>query len=225
MNRPELHVSDFALVEKCLGHEEGALARLQETYRQPVTAFLLKAGAQPVEAGETVATLWGDLLSPAATGRIRLGRYDGSCALLTWLNTVAMNALLTRKRIDGRRERRFISRDAGDHEDSVEEVAATEAPLIQLIREAVEFAFRNCPAENYVLLQLEYLDQLERDELARMFGCSKATISRMLNAARLSIAESTMDYLRQRDPWLELRWEDFLDLCRMATPSCFGIET
>ena len=225
MNRPDPHHSDFALVEKCLAHEEGALAHLQETYRQPVTAFLLKAGAQPVEAGETVATLWGDLLSPSATGRIRLGRYDGSCALLTWLNTVAMNALLTRKRIDGRRERRFISRDSGDHQDSAEEVAATEEPLIQLIREAVEFAFSNCPAENYVLLQLEYLDQLERDELARMFACSKATISRMLNAARLSIAESTMDYLRQRDPWLELRWEDFLDLCRMATPSCFGIET
>ena len=221
---PELNLSDFTLVEQCLEHDGVALASLQQTYRGPVTAYLMKAGANGVEAAETVEMLWGDLLSPSSSGRIRLGRYDGSCALLTWLNTVAMNALLTRKRIDGRRERRFVSRDAEDQAEPVEEEPATEAPLIQLMREAVEFAFQNCPAEDFVLLQLEYCDQLKRDDLARMFGCSKATVSRMLSSARISVAESTMNYLRQRDPWLELRWEDFLELCRLATPSCFGIE-
>ncbi len=218
------NLSDFTLVEACLEHDAGALARLRQTYREPVTAYLVKAGAHAVEGREIVEMLWGDLLSPAAGGRIRLSRYDGSCALLTWLNTVAINAMLTRKRIDGRRERRFISSDAGDHAEAGEQAAMMEAPLIELMREAVEFAFQNCSAEDFVLLQLEYCDQLEREDLARMFGCSKATVSRRLESARMSVEERTMDYVRERDPWLELRWEDFLELCRTATPACFGIE-
>lgn len=219
------HLPDFSLVELCLEHDAGALAQLQESYRGPVTAYLQKAGANGDEARETVEMLWGDLLTPSATGRIRLGRYDGSCALLTWLNTVAMNALLTRKRIDGRRDRRFISRDAEDRpESSADEISQTEVPLVRLMSEALEFAFQNCPAEDFVLLQLEHCDQLKREELARMFGCSKATVSRMLASARVGVAEATMNFLRERDPWLELQWEDFLELCRTASPACFGIE-
>ena len=57
-----------------------------------------------------------------------------------------------------------------------------------------------------------------------MFGCSKATVSRMLKDARISLAGITMDYVRRRDPWLDLRWEDFLELCRTATLSCFVFE-
>ena len=224
MSAPNFHLADFSLVEKCLGHDREALALLQASYRAPVSAFLIKAGASGAEAQETVDMLWGDLLSPAATGRIRLGRYDGSCALLTWLNTVALNALLTRKRTDGRREHRFPSRDAGDFAEPSSEDGHSETPLIELIREAVEFAFQNIPAEDFVLLQLEYCDQLEREDLARMFGCSKSTVSRRLESARISVAEGTMAQVRARDPWLELRWEDFLELCQIATPSCFGTE-
>ena len=221
MTQPDPHQSDFSVVERCLEHDPGALALLQTTYRGPVTAYLIKSGASAVEAAETVEMLWGDLLTATSSGRIRLARYNGSCALLTWLNTVAMNALLTRKRVEGRRERRFVSRDAGDRAEAEEEGIMTEAPLVDLMREAVEFAFRECPASDFVLLQLEHCDQLEREELARLFGCSKATVSRMLKSARISLAGRTMDYVRQRDPWLELRWEDFLELCRTATLSCF----
>ena len=33
-----------------------------------------------------------------------------------------------------------------------------------------------------------------------------------------------MRYVRAKDPWLDLKWDDFMDLCRVATPACFGTE-
>jgi transcriptional regulator with XRE-family HTH domain len=74
-----------------------------------------------------------------------------------------------------------------------------------------------------VLLQLEHCDQLEREDLARMFGCSKPTISRLLHRASAEIEKRTLGYLREHDPWLELKWDDFVELCRTATPACFGL--
>ena len=220
----EPHLPDLHFVEKCIEHDVAALTRLRSDYGGPVIAYLVKAGATGPEARETADSLWADLLLPKADGKVRLQRYDGSCALLTWLNTVAFNALLTRKRIDGRRDKRFPSRDAGDHAEAAdaEDGEPVEFPLLALLREAVEFAFADCPAEDFVLLQLEHYDQLERAELARMFGCSKATVSRMLSSARTGVSGATMNFLRQRDPWLDLKWEDFLELCRTATPAFFG---
>lgn len=220
----EQHLPDFHLAERCLEHDATALALLQATCGGPVRAYLVNAGASSDEARETVQCLWGDLLTPTANGQVRLLNYDGSCKLLTWLNSVALNALLTRKRVDGRRQRRFPSSEEGGLIDTPDDDPPVETPLLELLRDAVQFAFGNCPAEDFVLLQLEHCDQLERDELARMFGCSKATVSRLLSSARISVAGATMDFVRRRDPWLELQWEDFLELCRTATPACFGVE-
>ena len=220
----EPHLSELHLVEKCIDHDERALALLRELHRGAITAFLVSAGATGAEAAETVESLWADLLTPTVGGKVRLQRYDGSCKLLTWLNTVAFNALLTRKRIDGRRERRFVPLVVDAESDSAGRDESVEFPLLELLREAVEFAFANCPAEDFVLLQLEHYDELERGELARMFGCSKATVSRMLGCARTGVAEATVGFLRQRDPWLELKWEDFIELCRTATPAFFGVD-
>ena len=59
-------------------------------------------------------------------------------------------------------------------------------------------------------------------ELAKMFGCSKSTIDRDLDQAGTRVAEATMRFVRRKDPWLELNWEDFVELCRVANAACFG---
>ena len=224
MSSRELNLSDLHLVEKCVENDEAAIALLQSDFGPRIIAFLLGAGASSPEAQETVKSLWADCLTPNKAGNVRLMRYNGTCALQTFLNRVALNALLTRKRMDTRREKRFPSSENGNLPDAPAGDLQTEAPLLELMRDAIQFAFEHCRAEEFVLLQLEYCDQLEREELARMFDCSKATVSRMLSDARVAIAETTTNFLRQRDPWLELKWEDFLELCREASPACFGLE-
>ena len=57
-----------------------------------------------------------------------------------------------------------------------------------------------------------------------MFDCSIASVSRQVARASQEIAEATLQYIKATDPWLELQWEDFLELCRSASPACFGVE-
>ena len=216
------HLADFNLVERCLENDAAALAQLQQANRGPVAAYLSTKGASSVEARETVDMLWGDLLTPAATGRSPLSRYNGKCALLTYLNLVALSRLFSRYRVCGRFERRFPSSDAVEFAEPAGEPATKDEPLLELIRDAVEFAFQNCDAEDFVLVQLQYYDDLERSDLARMFQCSESTIHRKLESARTAVRKSALDYIRERDPWLELRWEDFIELCRTATLACLG---
>lgn len=221
---PGQHLADFNLVERCLENDPAALARLQESHRGPVTAYLLTKGAGGVEAEETVTMLWGDLLTPASTGRTPLSRYNGKCALLTYLNLVALSRLYSRKRVAGRYERRFPSSDAMEFAEPSGEHAPDDRALIDVIRGAVEFAFQGCDAEDFVLVQLQYYDDLGRDDLARMFRCSESTIHRKLESARAAVRKSALDYVRERDPWLELRWEDFIELCQTTTLTCLGVE-
>ena len=95
---------------------------------------------------------------------------------------------------------------------------------MEIMRGAVEAAFRECDAEDFLLVQLAHANGLLGRELARMFACSEAKISRDLERAKRKIAAATMGYVRAQDPWLELQWEDFVELCRVVSPACFGVE-
>ena len=214
------HLSELHLVQKCVEKDEAAIALLQSTYGGRIAAFLVSAGAGGEEASETVKWLWADCLTPPKRGTVRLLRYNGECELQTFLNRIALNALLTRKRIDGRRLKNFPPSESPDPANAFTREPPPEAPLLEMMRDAIQFAFEHCSPEEFVILNLEHYDELEREELARMFGCSKATVSRLLDKARVTVAETTMSFLRERDPWLELRWEDFVELCRTTTPAC-----
>ncbi len=219
------HHADLLFAQRCLKGDTSSLRDLQSTYARGIVTYLLSVGATSEEASGVVESLWGDLMGAANSEFPRFARYDGKSALQTWLNTVAFNGLLTFKRVEKRRARRFLgSEDLADIEDFVFAPDDIEAPLLLLIREAIEFAFAACPAEGFVMLHLEHIDRLDRDELSLLFGRSASTISRTLDAAREDVSQAALVFIRERDPWLELRWEDFVDLCRNATPKCFGLE-
>ncbi len=214
-----------------------AIALLQRDFGFVTTSYLIGAGAAPQEATEVVGSLWADLLAWVGERPPRLRRYDGSCALQTWLNTVALNRLLTIKRKDRRWDKLIPERVGVQREDErggenelppgsrieFDDDEPVEAPLIEIMRTAVETAFLSCEPEDFVLLQLKHCDGLLGAELGRMFGCHESVISRRIDKAEATIATTTLQSVRQRDPWIELKWPDFMELCRSATPACFGL--
>jgi len=226
------HPDDFHLSQECLAEKTSALTHLQETYREPLLAFLQGSGAPPQEAAEIVNELWSDCIAPQTETVPKLARYNGNCALRTFLNTITLNTLITRRR----REKRWIHLVSDDVADGETDAAApahgvptggdepAEAPLLEIMREAIQAAFMACPAEDFVLLQLTHADGLHVVELAKMFDCGIASISRNIAKAAQEIAEATIQYIKATDPWLELKWEDFIELCRSASPACFGVE-
>jgi RNA polymerase sigma factor (sigma-70 family) len=227
--------ADFDLVQSCLEGDETAIERFQTRCGEPAVAFLVRAGATTEEAREIVQTVLTDCVMTHGTRRPRLATYSGRCALSSWLNTVALNQLLfdrrTKERQSGR-DRRYLESDpsvSAYTESSGETVLAireqaTEAPLLELMRSALEAAFARLPAEQFVMLQLSQADGLRQHEIAAMFGCAASNVSRTVDRAMRQIQADTITQLRANDPWLELQWDDFLALCRSATPGCLGAD-
>ncbi len=220
--------ADFLFAQRCLEGEVGAIRQFQEKYRPIATAYLRQKGATEGEAEEIAFELCADLMAERDARRPRLATYCGKASLKTWLYPFALNRLIARKR---RQEVRDRFEQSGLDLGRIEEVSPenhspvdSEAPLIELMRQAVEAGFRECPAEDFVLLQLAHSDRVHLTELARMFDCSKSKIDRDLDLAGKRVAEATLRYVREVDPWLELQWEDFIELCHVANPACFGNE-
>jgi RNA polymerase sigma-70 factor len=229
------HPADFDLVQSCLEGDEGAIRRLQLSCGELATAFLIRSGASPGEARELVQTVLTDCVIQRAERPPRLASYTGRCALSTWLSTVALNELLSerrRKQRQSERDRRHLesnSKVAASKESSGETVLTTrdertEAPLLELMRGALEHAFAQLPPEQFVMLQLSHADGLRQHELAAMFGCGAPTVSRTIERAMRQIQTTTLARIRAADPWLQLEWDDFLALCRSATPGCLGFD-
>lgn len=223
---------DFLLAQRCLEGDALAIRRLEDAYGKVIAGYLKHAGATEDEATELTARLWADVLGPRQDKGARLGTYAGNSSLLTWLKAVALNNLVQLKRHQSRK--RVVDMDQRAPEEieetnpakamSEETPTLDAAPLLEIMRGAVETAFRQCDPEAFVLVQLAHTNGLLGRELAHMYGCSEAKISRSLDEARHSIAEATLAYVRKRDPWLELKWADFLELCRVVSPACFGVE-
>src|SRR5581483_5151920 len=91
--------------------------------------------------------------------------------------------------------------------------AAKEETLVGLLRDSLQAAFARCSPEAMVLLKLVYLHGLTHREIVRMLGWSESKVSRYLARALDEIGRRTLRELKQRDPWLELSWQDFVDLC------------
>ncbi len=214
--------ADFLLAQLCLEGQASAIREFQDTYRPIVIAYLRKKGASEGEAEDVTEHLWGDCLTERPNNRPRLATYSGRSSLKSWLYVVALNRWMAQKQ----KEEKFPR----GPDDGLERVpgppsSESEKPLIELMKNAIEAGFRDCPAEDFVLLQLAHMDSLYLTELADMFKCSKSKIGRDLEDAQKNMCISILRHVRALDPLLELSWEDFVDLCRVATPSCFGTET
>jgi RNA polymerase sigma-70 factor len=230
------HPEDFLLAQKCLEGDERAIAEFQERHGQLVQAYLVKRGAAPEEAKEIVASLWADCLVGTNERRPRIAGYIGASSLQTWLNVVAMNFFLSARRHQARTNKLMPLRvhdtesAEGEQQSGAESPLTmaderqqpTEEPVIAMLRQAIEQAFARCTPEDFVLLQLSHSDGIRQQELARIWGCDAATISRKLKRAGAEVATRILEHVQESDPYLDLEWSDFTELCRVANLACFG---
>lgn len=212
----------FTLVQRCLEGDPEAIVTLQQEYEPTLIGYLIRSGASESDASEIVGNLWGDCMVGDATHPPRFEKYHGKCPLLVWLKTVALNALIDLKR----RETRFRAIEdsvvaAGGHGESGDGLLpasmaqpATEAPLLEIMRNALLAALAKCPAQSFVMLQLVYLNGLTQREVAQAWGWHESKLSRTLESATELIATETLRAVKAADPWIELGWDDFVELCR-----------
>src|SRR5256885_578000 len=208
---------DSLHVAKCRQGNPEALAELREQCQSPLLGILLARGADRTEAEDLLADLWSDCVPGNDDRPSILEKFSGKCTLIGWLATVATNRWVDRKR----KQSRFV--DPGqnasgqtehDYLNRLEAASyASEDTLITLLRDTLKAAFALCGPEERVLLRLVYLHELSQREIVQMLGWSESKVSRFLSRAMKEIEKHTLAEIKKRDPWLELSWRDFVDLC------------
>ena len=136
--------------------------------------------------------------------------------------TVATNRLL-----DLRRRQTFrVEVPASEHSDFFDrrpqpERIASEPSLLKLLRAAIQHALSKRDPDAVLMLKLVHLHQLSQREIARMWCWHESKVSRTLEQTREGIGRDILFELKKTDPWLELRWEDFLELCAGSMDGLF----
>jgi RNA polymerase sigma-70 factor (ECF subfamily) len=203
---------------RCRAGDPQALAELREENHGPLLRILLSRGASPTEAEDLLADLWADCVPGDLDRPSLLEKFSGKCTLQGWLATVATNRWIDLKRKQTRRGEVSDAGPDGEHRDMLESLpaassSAKEETLVALLRESLQAAFARCSPEAMVLLRLVYLHELSQREIVRMLGWHESKVSRFLGRAMKEIETHTLSELKKRDSWLELSWQDFVDLC------------
>ncbi|HKP01961.1 MAG TPA: RNA polymerase sigma factor [Chthoniobacterales bacterium] len=215
------HEEDLAFVQRVLAIDASAAAELRRRYHGKLVGVLRSRGATQTEAEDLVADLWTDCFAARENRPTLLNKYQGRCALESWLLTVATHRLVDLKR----RQSFRVEVPAATPESPEDffdrrpqpEKPTSEKHLLQLLRQAIQSAFAKQEPEAVLMLKLVHLHQVSQRELARMWGWHESKISRTLDVTRQNVARIILAETKKVDPWLELRWEDFVELCASSS--------
>jgi RNA polymerase sigma factor (sigma-70 family) len=227
MSSPIVQLDEELLqARRCQQGESEALAAVRLRCHDSLLRILLSRGASRTEAEDLLADLWSDCVPGDDDRPSLLEKFNGQCKLQGWLATVATRRWIDLKRKQARRVE--LEKTASDHPaiDPLDRLPAAfseerEDALVNLLRDSLRVAFSLCPPEAMVLLRLRYLHGVSQREIVRMLGWHESKVSRALSQAMQDIETQVLREIKKRDPWLELTWQDFLDLCETRQMAFF----
>ena len=214
------HEQDLAFVARVLSADPAAAAELRSRYQGKLVGVLRGRGASQTEAEDLAADLWTDCFAPRGDRQPLLTKYQGRCALESWLLTVATNRLVDLKRRQSFRVEVAPSPDSSEDffdRQAQPEKPSSEKPLLNLLRDAIQRGLERQDEDAVLMLKLVHLHQLTQREISRMWGWHESKVSRTLDTTRESMSKIILTEIKKVDPWLELRWNDFVELCATST--------
>jgi RNA polymerase sigma factor (sigma-70 family) len=210
---------DLLFIKQVLDGNESAAGALRVRYSAQLKATLCKRGASSTEAEDLLADLWADCFG--SSGEPLLLRYEGRCALSSWLITVATNRLIDYKRREALRrelprEKSAESRMSDPERNANFPARQSDKALVALLRKAVLNGFTAVPREMLLMLRLVHIHDVTQREIGRIWNWHESKVSRALDSVGTKIRTAILAELHRADPWLTLEWDDFLELARCA---------
>lgn len=212
--------AEFEIIEAALAGDNEAASKIRSSERhRRLLSNLIKRGATLSEAEDIVADLWADCFNCADSRKSLLEKFSGKGSLDAFLARTALNRL-----IDAKRRLRFRGQLLGktggstQHSDPFDQLPAAdqeemEDSVVKLLRDALYQAMAKCDPEKLFAVRLVSLQGIDQGTAGKMLGWSQSKISRAMKATMDEIRVATLANLQQSDPWLELKWEDFVNLC------------
>lgn len=199
-------MEDLELTRACAAGEEAGWREMERRHFPFIRAFALRFGLPEHVAEEVALQVIGDLWR-----RETITRYEGRSALRTWLGALVTNAALTART----RMRAREVREQGAAPPTPDDAGAIEtAELEAALGETTTAALGALDPPARLLVLLHYEQGLTLEEIGRMEGASKATMSRRLHTIRAGLREEIDRGLAARGvTWEELRPD--VDLARL----------
>lgn len=219
------HAADFEFAQDLLDGDKAAWSRFDAELKPAMLAKLAASGATEADAHEVVG-----IVTERLWAQRKLTAYSGSGPLAGFLRTMAANAWLEYLR----KHRRLVPAtnlaredDSGDPMESLARddhpAAPQETPLAGLLRDALVFALAQTEAEALLVLRLSLLQEVKQRDLCLLWGgCHEATISRKKVEAMEQIRSGTLAYLAEREPSLQISWQDLLEACGEGAEAILG---
>ena len=205
-------LADVDAVQQCLEGNEEAIVELKKSLTPFLSKVLASYGASKDEIDEILAKLWGDCLTGP---RPLFHVFNGRSALKSWLTAISVNRWISLKRREAQHAR-AMQHLAIDSENSQapSRSAQSDSSIIEILGPALRRAFAACDVEELILLQLVHVHGITQREIANLWKWHESRVSRHIKRAEEKIAKLTLQSVRETDPYLELRWNDFVELCR-----------
>lgn len=182
-----LCLDDLYLAMACTRGDEDAWREFSQRFFDYVRTFTQRF-VHDRAAADVADTIIADLWT-----RGRLAQYDGRSTLRTWLGAVAAHAAINAGKVEQRMvplEPDLVKRGAPAGPPPLSHDPTEDQQTHQLFASLVKRALADLDADGKLLLQLYYEQQLTLDQIERMIGVSKPTLSRRLDRLRRIIRES-----------------------------------
>lgn len=195
-----------------------------------IRAALINRGASASEADELLGDLSGDCFGgQKAKGGLHrlLAKFNGACPLEGYLQRVAVNRLISLKR----KQQPVVELDAGIDDGSGSAIDLPDTPdevdsedrIVELIREAIFDTLASAEPEQLIVFRLVHSYRIPQKRVGELWGWHESKVSRALSTLQEALRTGIMKRVKERDPWLEIEWSDFLKLCSESV-DLFGSE-
>src|SRR5690606_1261442 len=203
----EANAADFFLAFACGQSLPQALQLLEQQYLPRAREALLRRGTPHAQVDEVLQNLRERLLVARDGARPRIADYDGRGPLTAWLRTSAVRLALNSVRGAAARPPESLVSGLVAPDDL--ELQALKGQHREAFAKALTEAFGELESRDRGLLRMHLLDGVTSEQLARVHGVSRATITRWLKSARDTLFERTRNRLREQ---LGMSEEDFAQL-------------
>jgi RNA polymerase sigma-70 factor (ECF subfamily) len=193
-------LGDLYLACACATGDKRAAAELERRHARVIRAAILRGAsadmADDLHQQVLAKVLVGDAERPAA-----IASYRGDSKLATWLHVIARRLALQHQR-DATRGGVVHRYDAVE---AIADRAVGEDALLAGLKRAYRSAFRDAfkvalerlSARERNLLRYECIDGLTRDEIARIYDVSRATVARWRTLSRARLYQETCAAFRE----------------------------
>ena len=197
-----LHLKDLALAQACCRGGAIAWECFLARYREKLYAAALVITRNDSAARELAGSLWGDLFPNQEGARevpcSKLASYSGRGSLEGWLKAVLAHAYVDRYRS----ERRVVSLDQclkaiGTACLKQPAMQGSTAQFTRELRQAIEEACMEHPAEQRFLLAAYFFDDWSLAEIAKRLGVHESTVSRRMDRILRELRASIILNLRK----------------------------